>query len=138
MKRMARSVIEATVPILGITVILGSVLLTPDINVQLHVTVLLIGVLILLTGPPWKLVRAVLPSERAAWALREEVDHFLDLMRELKRMADERDDGEAEGEFFRDTVENMHASVDRIVELVDEGALTGVVQAPPESEHPPA
>ena len=63
MKRTARAVIEAGVPILGITTILGSVLLNP-VNVQLHVTVLLIGVLILLTGPPWKLMRAVLPWSR--------------------------------------------------------------------------
>ncbi len=122
MKRMARRAIEAAVPILGITIILGSVLLDPEVNVQLHVTVLLVGVLILLTGPPWKLARRLLPNERVAVALREEVDHFLGLMRALTRTADERDDGEEQGEqseFFRDTEEEMHTSVERIVELVD-------------------
>ena len=53
MKRMARRAMEAAVPILGITIILGSVLVDPELDVQLHVTILLVGVLILLTGPPW-------------------------------------------------------------------------------------
>ena len=122
MKRMARRAIEAAVPILGITIILGSVLLDPEVNVQLHVTVLLVGVLILLTGPPWKLTRSLLPNERVALELRKEVDDFLGLIRVLKRSADERDDGEEQGEqseFSRDTVEKMHTSVERIVELVD-------------------
>lgn len=119
MKRMARRAIEAAVPILGITIILGSVVLDPEVNVQLHVTVLLVGVLILLTGPPWKLTRALLPNERVALALREEVDRFLGLMRVLKRTADERDDDQGPGEFFRETVEKMHTSVERIIELVD-------------------
>ncbi len=138
MKRQARRVIEAAVPILGIAIILGSVLLTPDLNVQLHVTVLLIGVLVLLTGPPWKLVRSVLPSERASWGLREEADHFLELMRLLKQTADEREDGQEQGELFRDTVEKMHTSVDRIAELVDSGASAGAVQPPPGIEPLPA
>ncbi len=119
MKRMARRAIEVAVPILGILIILSSVLLNPDVNVQLHVTVLLIGVLILLTGPPWDLTRALLPNERADLELREEVDHFLELMRLLKQTADKRDEGQEQGELFRDTVEKMHASVDRIAELAD-------------------
>ena len=138
MKRMARRAIEAAVPILGITVILSSVLLSPQINVQLHVTVLLVGVLILLTGPPWKLSRMVLPNERVALALREEAERFLELLRELKRTADKRDggqedgggedagqedagreeDGQELGELFGETVEKMHTSVDRMAELI--------------------
>ena len=119
MKRMARRAIEAAVPITGILIILSSVLLTPGANVQLHVTVLLIGVLVLLTGPPWRLVRAILPSERVAVALREEVERFLELMRLLKQTAAKRNEGPDQGELFRDTVEKMHASVDRIAELAD-------------------
>lgn len=119
MKRTVRRVIETALPILGISIILGSVLLNPD-SMQLHVTVLLVGVLILITtGPPWRLARRFLPNERVSWALREEADRFLELMRVLKRTADERDDDEEPGEFFRETVENMHTSVERIVELVD-------------------
>ncbi len=90
MKRTARRAIEATVPILGILIILSSVLLNPDITVQLDVTVLLIGVLILLTGPPWKLTRAFLPDERVFLDLREEGDQFLELLRVLKRTAAKR------------------------------------------------
>ena len=119
MKRTARRAIEAAVPISGIAIILGSVLLIPEINVQLHVTVLLLGVLILLAGPPWKLTRKLLPNERSSPALRAEAENFLALMRALKRTADERGDGQDEGELFKETVEKMHASVDRIVELVD-------------------
>ena len=118
MKRMVRRAIEAAVPVLGITIILGSVLLTPAMNVQLHVTVLLVGVLILLTGPPWKLTRALLPNERVCLDLREEGEHFLALMRTLKQTAEESDDDQEQDELFRDTVEKMHTSVDRIAELV--------------------
>jgi hypothetical protein len=121
MKRMARRAIEATVPILGILIILSSVLLNPNVTVQLHVTVLLIGVLILLTGPPWELRRAILPDERVDLELREEVDHFLQLMRSLKQSPDELEDGQEQSEFVRDTVEKMRTSVDRIAELADEG-----------------
>ena len=117
MKRMARRVMETAVPVLGIMIILSSVLLNPDVNVQLHVTVLLFGVLILLTGPPWRLTQALLPNERVSLALREEVDHFLELMRLLKQTAAKRDEGQEQGELFGDTVEKMHASVDRIAEL---------------------
>ena len=117
MKRMARRVMETAVPVLGIVIILSSVLLNPDVNVQLHVTVLLFGVLILLTGPPWKLTQTLLPNERVSLALREEVDHFLELMRLLKQTADKRNEGQEQGELFQDTVEKMHASVDRITEL---------------------
>jgi hypothetical protein len=121
MKRMARRAIEATVPILGILIILSSVLLNPNVTVQLHVTVLLIGVLILLTGPPWELRRAILPDERVDLELREEVDHFLQLMRSLKQSPDELEDGQEQSEFVLDTVEKMRTSVDRIAELADEG-----------------
>ncbi len=117
MKRMARRVMETAVPVLGIMIILSSVLLNPDITVQLHVTVLLIGVLILLTGPPWKLTRSLLPSERVSLDLRAEGDHFLELLRLLKWTADKRDEDQEQDELFRDTVEKMHASVDRITEL---------------------
>ena len=117
MKRMARRAIEAAVPILGIMIILSSVLLNPDITVQLHVTVLLIGVLILLTGAPWELMRSFLPNERDALELREEVDHFLELMRSLNQADDERDDGQEQSEFVQDAVKKMHTSVDRIAEL---------------------
>ena len=119
MKRMVRRVMETGVPILGVMIILSSVLLNPDVNVQLHVTVLLFGVLILLTGPPWKLAKGLLPNERVSLALREEVNHFLELMRFLKQTADKRDEGQEQGEVFRDTVEKMHTSVDRIAELAD-------------------
>ena len=44
MKRMVRRVMETATPVLGIMIILSSVLLNPDVNVQLHVTVLLFGV----------------------------------------------------------------------------------------------
>ena len=45
------------------------------------------------------------------------MNHFLELMRSLKQTADKRDEGQKPGELFRDTVEKMHASVDRIAEL---------------------
>ena len=116
MKRMARRGIEAAVPILGIVIILGSVLFLPDINTQLHVTVLLVGVLILQAGPAG-LTRLLLPSERAFPALRKEGDHFLGLMRVLNQASVAGDDDQEKGEILRDAVEKMHTSVDRMAEL---------------------
>ena len=116
MKRMARRGIEASVPILGIAIILGSVLFLPETNAQLHVTVLLVGVLILQAGP-LGLTRLLLPSERSFPALRKEADHFMGLMRALNGAAVAIDEGEEDGEFLRDTVEKMHTSVERMAEL---------------------
>ena len=117
MKRMARRAIEGAVPILGIVIILGSLLFVPEINAQLHVTILLVGVLILQAGPAG-LTRLLLPSERAAFpALRKEGDHFLGLMRVLNKASLARDAGQEQDELLRDTVEEMHTSVERMAEL---------------------
>ena len=117
MKRTVRRVIETALPILGISIILGSVLFVPEINAQLHVTVLLVGVLILQAGPAG-LTRLLLPSERSAFpALRKEGDHFLGLMRVLNQASVASDDDQEKGELLRDTVEKMHTSVDRMAEL---------------------
>lgn len=116
MKRMARRGIEAAVPILGVAIILASVFFVSEINAQLHVTILLFGVLILQAGP-WGITRVLLPNERVSLDLREEADHFLGLMRTLKRTADASDDGRDQSELVRDTVEQMHTSVDRMAEL---------------------
>ena len=116
MKRMARRGIEAAVPILGVAIILASVFFVPEINAQLHVTILLFGVLVLQAGP-WGVTRAILPNERVSLDLRKEADHFLGLMRSLKRVADSGYDGGERGEVVRDTIEQMHTSVDRMAEL---------------------
>lgn len=116
MKRMARRGIEAAVPTLGVAIILGSVLFVPEINAQLHVTILLIGVLVLQAGP-WGLTRALLPSERASLGLREEAERFLGLMRVLHHADVASDGGQEHDELVRDTVEKMHTSVDRMAEI---------------------
>ncbi len=116
MKRMARRAIEGSVPLLGIVIILGSLLFVPEINAQLHVTVLLVGVLILQAGP-LGLTRLLLPNERAFPALREEVDRFLGLMRALNRAAVASDDGHEHDERFQGALGEMHTSVERMGEL---------------------
>jgi hypothetical protein len=116
MKRMVRRGVEAGVPILGVAIILGSVLLSPEINPQLHVTFLLVGVLILQAGPSG-LTRLLLPSERVSADLREEGDHFLGLIRVLSRAGGTSEDGQEQDEPLRDTVEQMHTSVDRMAEI---------------------
>ena len=116
MKRKARRGIEAGIPLLGVTLILGSVLVAPQINAQLHVTILLIGVLILQAGP-WGLTRRLLPNERDLPALRKEGDHFLGLLRVLSRAPAPNEDAQEEGTLFTDTVKEMQDSVERMAEI---------------------
>ena len=113
--KMARRAIKALAPTLGIVIILSSILFSPETNPQLHVTVLLVGVLIL-QAEAWGFTRVFLPSERVYVALREEVDRFLGLVRVLNQVA-ARDDGQKHGEVFRDTMQEMHISVECMAEF---------------------
>ncbi len=116
MTRKARGGIEAGIPILGVTLILGSVLVAPQMNAQLHVTILLVGVLILQIGP-WGLTRMLLPNERDFPALRKEGDHFLGLLRVLSTAPAPKEDDQEDGTLFTDTVKEMQDSVERMAEI---------------------
>jgi hypothetical protein len=84
---------------------------------------LLVGVLLLEAGV-WGLVGGVLPSERRHPELREEGDHFLDLVRQLSAAAVARDDGTEDDASYREALAAMHSSVDRMGQLAGKPGLS--------------
>ena len=129
-KRKIRRVLEIALPILGMGVIFGSVLSGPA-SLQLQVLLVLSGVLILEAGV-WGLASRLLPNERRYLGLREEGNHFIELIRELNRAAVaklEGDEGNENEGRFRDALEQMHASVRRMGELAGKETRDGEPEA---------
>ncbi len=116
MKRKLRRVLEIALPVVGMGIIFLSVLFGASINLQIQVLYVLFGVLILEAGV-WGLANKLLPNERRYLGLRDEGDHFIGLIRKLNETAVARDDGHEHDERFRHTLEEMHASVERMSEL---------------------
>ncbi len=130
MKRKIRRVLEIALPILGMGVIFGSVLSGPA-SLQLQVLLVLSGILILEAGV-WGLASRLLPNERRYLGLREEGNHFIELIRELNRAAIARregDEGDNNEGRFRDALEQMHASVRRMGELAGKETRDGKAEA---------
>ncbi len=113
---MVRDGIEAALALVGIGFIFASVLLGSPINPQLQWIFLLVGLLIL-EARVWGLTSRILGSKRVYLGLREEGDHFIELIRKLNETAVARDDGHEHGERFRHTLEEMHVSVERMSNL---------------------
>ncbi len=113
---MVRDGIEAAFALVGIGFIFASVLLGSPINPQLQWTFLLVGLLIL-EARVWGLTSRVLGNRRIYLVLREEGDHFIGLIRKLNGAAVARDGGHEHDERFRHSLEEMHASVERMSEL---------------------
>lgn len=106
-------------PILG-TVLVFAAILIPSIalNLQVQILVVLLGILIIEAGV-WRLTAKILPNERQFLALRAEVDSFIDRIRVLNahgiKLRDE--DTESMRGAFRETVDSLHAAVDRMAEV---------------------
>jgi len=102
------------------TVLVFLAILVPAISLhlQLQVVVVLLGLLIIEAGV-WRLTSAVLPEERRYAALRTEVNAFVERVRLLNAHGvklQTRDD-EVTREDFRETLNALHAAVDRIAEV---------------------
>ena len=82
MRRFRRTV-ELALPIAGVVLVLGAVLLLPG-SLMVQLGVVLAG-LVLIEAGVWHLASPVLPSERKYVALRREVDGFILLVRRLNR-----------------------------------------------------
>lgn len=107
-------VLNAGLPILGMVVVFGGVLLFEDRRTM--ILVVLLGILLIEAGV-WKLSNPFLPTERRFNELRLEVDLFMELVRELNASAMEARGREADaGSWarFRNTIATMHASVERM------------------------
>ena len=128
--RTIRKAVEVGTPILGMITVFAAVLLIPPANLQIQLVTVLVGVLLIEAGV-WGLTNPFLPNERQFVALREEVDDFIDLVRQLNTAAvkkhSDRESTE-EDTAFEATLADLHTSVRRM------GQLAGVDTdaAPPE------
>jgi len=122
MRRKIRSAIQIALPLLGMGTIFASVVFVSRDHLQSQVILVLIGILILEAGV-WDLTKGLLPSERRDLALREEGDHFIELIRALNAAAIARNAGLEDDARFLDTQSQMHASVERMGKLASGGAL---------------
>lgn len=109
--RALRRTIEIGLPILGTAIVLLSVLLLVELRAQLVGVIL--GLLLVEVGV-WDLAKPMLPNERKYLGLRAEVDDFIGLVRRLNRAV--LDEG-SEHASVHDVRSEMHASVDRMVDL---------------------
>lgn len=129
--RTLRKAVELSTPIVGMVIVFAAVLLIPPANLQIQLVTVLVGVLMIEAGV-WGLTSPFLPNERHFLSLREEVDDFIDLVRQLNKAAIDRrlsreSTDEAE-EAFEATLADLHTSVRRMGQLA--GVETGEV--PPE------
>ena len=126
MKRKIRRGLEIAIPLLGMSIIFLSVLFGPE-SLQMQVLLVLVGVLILEAGV-WGLTSGLLPNERHYVALREEGDHFIELIRALNAAAVVQKEGREDDGSFGRALQKMHGSVDRMGELA--GLAVHLVVAP--------
>ncbi len=130
--RTIRKAVELGTPILGMVTVFAAVLLIPPANLQIQLVTVLVGVLMIEAGV-WGLTSPFLPNERQFLFLREEVDDFIDLVRQLNKAAVDRRSSrestdEAE-EAFEATLADLHTSVRRMGQLA--GVETGEVPPQP-------
>ena len=78
--RTLRKLLDVGLPIAGMAIVFASMLLLTDLTAQ--VMVVLVGVLTIEAGV-WQLTNPFMPNERRYLALREEVDDFIGLVRQL-------------------------------------------------------
>lgn len=117
MKRKVRRVFDVALPLVGMSVIFGSVLFGSPSQLRLQVILLLFGALILEAGV-WGITGGVLPNERRFPQLRAETKHFLKLIRMLNAAAVARDEGEDDDDArFQKSLAEMRASVERLAKV---------------------
>ena len=129
--RTIRKAVELGTPIVGMLTVFAAVLLIPPANLQVQLVTVLVGVLLIEAGV-WGLTNPFLPNERQFLPLREEVDDFIDLVRQLneaaiKRRAVREGTNEAEAA-FEATLADLHTSVRRMGQL----AAVETGEVPPE------
>lgn len=116
---MLRAVISVGMNLTGMLIVFVAVL-APQIsaNLQLQIILVLIGVL-LVQAAVWKFTNPFLPSERRYDDLRNEVDEFIDLVRELNAAAVQARKSRAIDATDRmdQVLHRMHLSVDQMGRL---------------------
>ncbi len=118
---MLRSIVSVGMNIVGMFIVFAAMLVpAASQNLQLQVILVLIGVL-LMQGAIWKFANPFLPSERRFDELRNEVDDFIDLVRDLNETATtarKNPQGSfTSGEQVERVLSEMHLSVDQMGRL---------------------
>jgi hypothetical protein len=114
--RTARRLIEFGLPVAGNILVFSAILLARD-NPPVQVVVVLAGLLMLQAGI-WKLTQPLLPDERRFRPLRQEVDAFIDLVRQLNQEALRNADARrVTSEHFEDVHARMIESANRMADV---------------------
>jgi hypothetical protein len=112
--RAFRKAVEVGIPIVGMLVVFGGVLLVSPTQLQLQMIVVLVGVLMIEAGV-WGMTKAVLPNERQFVALREEGDRFIGLIRTLN---------EAKVDHLQQETDQTRTAVDAALEEMHDSVRT--------------
>lgn len=116
--RAIRRFLSGAVPVIGVAIVFSAILFISPERQQLQIIAVIVGV-VLITAGAWKITNPFLPSERRYTALREEVNRFLDQVRELNAAAARnRDEGSPETRTrYERALGALHRSVDRMGEV---------------------
>ncbi len=116
MKRKRNQIIDMSLGLMGMAIVLGAVVLSPGISLQMQLLIVIVGLLFIEAGV-WGLAARVMPNQRRFTRLREEGDRMLVMIRQLNNAALARDQGLEDGTRFQATLEEMHATVNLMAEL---------------------
>lgn len=117
--RKLRKLVAVGIPIVGTLIVFAAILVPAiSLNLQLQILVVLLGLLIIESGV-WRLTAKVLPNERKYLTLRKEVENFISLIRVLNTQAVNLrvQETETAKEHYKETIDSLHAAVDRMVEV---------------------
>ncbi len=117
--RNLRKALAIAFPMTGMLLVFVAILVPAiSLNLQLQIVVVLVGLIIIEAGV-WRLTAKILPNERKYHALRAEVDSFIGYVRILNTQGSNLrvQETETAKESFLETLDSLHASVDRMGEV---------------------
>ena len=106
--RRLRYVIDRLVIYTGVLLVLGAVVFTEASVLQ--TSLVLAGLLLVQLGV-WRVASALLPNARRNQPLRDEVDQFIKLVREMYRVANAK-----EGSAFEAAADKLRARTERVID----------------------
>jgi hypothetical protein len=114
--RCLRTVLDISLPMVGVAIILSSVLFLHELHGQ--ITVAMVGIL-MLEGGVWKVARRLFPNKRQYLPLRHEVDQFIVLIRALNTaaLAVKAINSSENRQAFEDIQQSMRQAVERMAEI---------------------
>ena len=114
--RKLRIILDSSLPILGIVLIVGAILMLRSIYSQL--AVVLVSLICIEVGV-WQLAHRFLPNDRRFHALRRELDAFLECSRQLNQaaLAIKINDTPEQRAAFDDIRRALHQSVEVIAKV---------------------